>query len=80
MDDLREIVGTPLALSAESLREAAVLASSHGLSFYDASWAAAARGLGIVLVSTDGRLQEAGLAESAAETVARLRLSVPPAR
>lgn len=78
LDDLREIVGTPLALSAEHLREAAILASRHTLSFYDASWAAAARGWGIALVSADRRLQEAGLAESPVQTAERLRLGERP--
>lgn len=75
LDDLREIVGEPLAPSAEMLRDAASLADTHVLSFYDASWAAAARGLGITLISADRRLLEAGLAESATQLVERLRLN-----
>lgn len=74
LDDLREIVGSPLTPSAETLRDAAMLADIHALSFYDAAWAAAARGFGVVLVSADRRLQEAGLAESPRQTADRLRL------
>lgn len=74
LDDLREIVGSPLAPSAEMLRDAASLAAIHSLSFYDASWAAAARGLGVVLVSADQRLLGADLAESPQQTAERLRL------
>jgi predicted nucleic acid-binding protein len=40
--------------------EAARLAERHGLTFYDASWAAAALALGCPLVSSDLRLREAG--------------------
>jgi predicted nucleic acid-binding protein len=39
---------------------AARLAEEHGLTFYDASWAAAALALGCPLVSSDQRLREAG--------------------
>ena len=74
LDDLRTILGAPIALNAEMLRDAATLAEAHTLSFYDASWAAAARGFGVALVSADQRLQRAGLAESPTETTARLRL------
>lgn len=74
LDDLREIVGAPLAPSAEVLRDAASLAATHDLSFYDASWAAAANHFGIALVSADRRLQDASLAESPSRTVDRLRL------
>lgn len=57
--------------------DAAALAAESGLSFYDASWAAAARGLGIPLVSADQRLIAAGLAESPTTTATRLRLAAP---
>ena len=75
LDDLHAVVGPPLAMTADWLRRATVLAYTHTLSFYDASWAATAVELGMPLVSADRRLLEAGLAESPSETVARLRLS-----
>jgi predicted nucleic acid-binding protein len=74
LDDLREIVGAPLIPGSDSLRDAASLAAEHALSFYDTTWAAVARGLGVTLVSADGALQNAGLAESPTQTVDRLRL------
>ncbi len=74
LDDLRTIVGTPLVMTAEWLRHAALLAHRHQLTFYDACWAATADRLGITLVSTDRRLIEAALAESPTATVSRLRL------
>jgi predicted nucleic acid-binding protein len=77
LDDLRAVVGPPLVMTPEWLRQAAVLAQNHGLSFYDASWAATASELGMPLVSADHRLLGAGLAESPIQVVTRLRL-LPP--
>lgn len=77
LDDLLTIFGTPLLLSPEWLRDAAELAVAHRLSFYDAAWAAAARGLGIPLVSADRQLLAAGLAESATTIAHRLGLDIP---
>jgi len=77
LDDLLVIFGPPLLSSPEWLRDAADLASSRRLTFYDAAWAAAARGLGVPLVSADGQLLAAGLAETATATVRRLGLTVP---
>lgn len=74
LDDLRAIVGRPLTMSPDWLRHAATLAHAHTLSFYDASWAAAAAELGVPLVSADRRLIEAGLAESSTDIATRLRL------
>lgn len=74
LDDLRLVLGPPLAMGAEWRRHAAGLAHEHGLSYYDASWAAAAGGLGIPLVSADRRLLAAGLAQSPSEIAARLEL------
>lgn len=81
LDDLVTIVGTPLVSSAEWFRDAAQLATEHRLTFYDAAWAAAARKLGVALVSADRQLLAAGLAESASVTARRLGLHVvdPPA-
>ena len=77
LDDLLVIFGTPLLSSPEWLRDAADLAASHRLTFYDAAWAAAARGLGMPLVSADRQLLAAGLAETVTATVRRLGLTVP---
>lgn len=74
LDDLRAICGTPLVVTADWLRDAASLATSNSLSFYDAVWAAAARGLSIPLVSADRSLVNAGLAESPTMITQRLRL------
>src|ERR1700722_14403278 len=46
LDDLLVIVGSPIVMAQGCLREAAVLAETQVLSFYDASWAAAAAALG----------------------------------
>lgn len=74
LDDLVAIVGSPLVMGQHWLREAAGLAERHGLSFYDASWAAAASALKIPLISADRLLLNAGLAESATAVVSRLNL------
>ncbi len=76
LEDLLTILGTPLVMSPTWLRDAADLAVEHSLTFYDAAWAAAARGLGVALVSADGQLLAAGLAESATTTAQRLDLNV----
>lgn len=73
LDDLVIICGAPLAMTASWLRLAATLAGDYGLTFYDASWAAAARALDIPLVSSDRQLVGAGLAESPSDIVTRLR-------
>lgn len=74
LDDLHTVLGPPLVMTADWLRHAAALAHRHGLSFYDASWAATADKLNMTLVSADRQLLATGLAESASDTVARLRL------
>jgi predicted nucleic acid-binding protein len=74
LDDLHTALGPPLVMTADWLRRAAALAHDHGLSFYDASWAAAADKLNMPLVSADRRLLATGLAESPSTTVARLKL------
>ncbi len=75
LDDLVVICGAPLAVAPEWLRQAAVLGAASQLTFYDACWAAAARALGISLVSAGTRLLDAGLAESPREAAQRLRLA-----
>lgn len=74
IDDLVAMCGEPLSMEGAWLRQAAELGHQHHLTFYDAAWAAAARGLGVPLVSADAGLVGAGLAESAAALVSRLRL------
>ncbi|MDA8317350.1 MAG: type II toxin-antitoxin system VapC family toxin [Actinomycetota bacterium] len=74
LDDLIVICGAPLAIAAAWLRQAADIGATHGLTFYDACWAAAAQALGISLVSVDAQLLAAGLAESPAALVERVRL------
>ncbi len=80
LDDLRAVVGEPLVMTADWLRQAARLAESHGLSFYDASWAATASALGIPLVSADQRLLDTGLAESPSQVASRLYLPTKASR
>ena len=75
LDDLIAITGPPLVMAQRWLREAALLADVHALSFYDASWAAAAAALEIPLISADRRLLAAGLAQSATEMSSRLALA-----
>ncbi len=75
LDDLLIVCGPPLVMSPEWLHQAADLGERHRLTFYDAVWAAAAAALGISLVSVDTQLLAAGLAESPAAVVQRLRLS-----
>lgn len=74
LDDLLMIVGSPITMTQGWLRDAAVLAEMHRLSFYDASWAATAVALRIPLVSADRRLVEAGLAETPSGVTSRLNL------
>jgi len=76
LDDLLTIVGAPITMTQYWLREAAVLAQTHTLSFYDASWAATAVALGIPLVSADRRLLAARLAETPAAVTTRLNLAL----
>ena len=75
LDDLLTIVGSPIMMTRGWLRDAAVLAEAHVLSFYDASWAATAAALGVSLVSADRRLLTAGLAEAPSAVTSRLNLA-----
>jgi predicted nucleic acid-binding protein len=74
LDDLLAIVGSPIVMAQDWLRDAAVLAETHVLSFYDASWAATAAALGISLVSADRKLVAAGLAETPGAVTSRLNV------
>ena len=78
LDDLVVICGAPLAMSPAWLRRACLLGDDHRLTFYDACWAAAAASLGVVLVSADAQLLDAGLAESPGTVARRLGLVEPP--
>lgn len=74
IDDLLAIVGTPIVMIPTLPRLAASLGHTHGLTFYDACWAASANLLQVPLVSADRALLDAGLAESATSITSRLRL------
>jgi predicted nucleic acid-binding protein len=75
LDDLLTIVGPPITMTQSWLRDAAILAETYSLSFYDASWAATAAGLRLPLVSADRRLLAAGLAETPSAVSSRLGLA-----
>lgn len=55
LDDPIVICGSPLAVAADWLRQAAVLGAANRMTLYDACWAAAAEALGISLHSSAGR-------------------------
>ena len=74
LDDLLTICGPPLIMAVPWLSAAARTAVSHGLSFYDASWSAAAAALEVPLVSADRALIRAGRAQSPADMTAQLGL------
>ena len=68
------ICGPPLAPTPQWRRKAATLAHQHRLTFYDALFVAAARTLEAPLVSIDGQLLAADLAEPPATFVSRVGL------
>jgi len=74
LDDILTVCGAPISMTPDWLRQATSLAGTHGLTFYDASWAAAANALKVPLVTADRRLLGAGLAESPTAIARRLRL------
>ena len=59
---IREHCGAPLELTADAAALTAELSSRHGITFYDASYAAIAVGAGYTLVSADRHLVTPGLA------------------
>jgi predicted nucleic acid-binding protein len=69
LDDLLVICGPPVPPSPVQRRDAAALAVQHGLTYYDASFAAAARSSGVPLVTADRALLGAGLGISATQAV-----------
>lgn len=76
VEDLIQLCGPPVALEPAWRREAAELGAAHGLTYYDAAYAAAARGLQAPLVTADRKLLASGLAESATEFCQRMRFPV----
>jgi predicted nucleic acid-binding protein len=72
LDLLRRLCGPFVHPAPSWLDEAAELAVAHGLTFYDACWAAAARALDCPLVSADRRLVEADLAITATRAAGTL--------
>jgi predicted nucleic acid-binding protein len=70
LDLLLEICGEPLALRAEDFLPAAKLALEHGLTFYDATYAAIARRTRRTLLSADRDLLTPQLALSLKDAVA----------
>lgn len=74
LEDLLTIVGPPLTMAPAWLTDSAAIGEIHGLSFYDACWAATAANLNMPLVSADRKLIAAGVAETATEAAGRLRL------
>lgn len=73
LDLLRRLCGPFVHPAPSWLAEAAVLGEQHGLTFHDASWAAAARALGCPLVSADRKLVASGLAISPSAAAADMR-------
>jgi predicted nucleic acid-binding protein len=61
------IAGLPLVPTAAERREAHALAEQHGLSVYDATYAAVAQERRLTLVSGDNGLLRTGLASAPAE-------------
>ena len=74
IDDLAALVGGMIPFATAWARDGFVLAEQHGLTSYDACWVAAARHLGVSLVSADRQLLDAGLAASATSAATRLGL------
>jgi predicted nucleic acid-binding protein len=74
LEDLSVICGPALTPAPAWHRMAAALAEEHRLSFYDATFVAAARATESTLVSADKQLLSAGLAESPATCARRLGL------
>lgn len=70
LDLLREICGDPLELLPADQAVTAELALAHGLTFYDASYAAIARRLGRRVLSADADLLKPGLATGLREALA----------
>lgn len=70
---LRAICGEPLDLTPDDVALAARLAEQHGITFYDASYAAVASRRELGLVSADQHLLGPGLAMSLTDALAGRR-------
>ena len=73
LDLLRRLCGPFVHPAPSWLAEAALLGEQHALTFYDASWAAAARALDCPLVSADSKLVASGLAISPSTAASGIR-------
>lgn len=71
LDALADICPS-LTLSAQELRDAALLAEQHGLTYYDAAYAAAAKARGGLLATVDRQLLTSGLGRRPGQIVAEL--------
>jgi predicted nucleic acid-binding protein len=67
---VRAVCGEPVDLTPDDVASAARLAEEHGLTFYDASYAAIARRTGWPLVSADRDLLDPALAVTVADALA----------
>ena len=74
LDDVRSICSV-LAPTGGDLRLGAQLAEQHGLTFYDAVYAAAARSRGAALATADQALVAAGAGEPPGAIAARLGIT-----
>lgn len=72
LDAMRAVCGDGSVLAGEELRKAADLAGAHGLTLYDACYAAVAGGRGAALATLDSELLAVGLGERPSDLVARL--------
>ena len=70
LDRLELICGEGLRLSPKARRDAAELAVTHRLTFYDAAYWAVARERDMALLSADGELLRAGAAVTATDFIA----------
>lgn len=71
LDALAEVCPV-IAPAPEDLRAAAALAEQHGLTLYDAAYAAVAARRGAQLATLDGELLRAGLGRRPGELVSEL--------
>lgn len=74
LDDLELICGTGMPLTSDVRGRASELAGRHGLSFYDAAYAAAAQVHAAPLATADDALLTVGLGERPAALAQRLAL------
>jgi predicted nucleic acid-binding protein len=77
LDDIGAICAT-ITPSAIDLRLAAQLAEAHGLTYYDAVYAAAARSRGVPLATADRALLDAGVGEQPGGIAVRLGIIEAP--